>query len=157
MTVRRCKLTHNAVEISTAGVDVESANFSQKQFSAKNRSIPLLLKTAPVSLNRDVGQTTTLLYGKTFSRPPMSAVLLTPNYPTSAGPYEVVSAMQSGNDVYYMIDWAISSGGYVGAATGTNVIRKADRIELTNWQSGSSATTLYGFSGWAWAVVFDYE
>lgn len=56
-----------------------------------------------------------------------------------------------------MIDWALGMGGYVDAATGTTIKRKIDRIELVNWQSGSSVTTLHCFSGYAWAVIFDYE
>lgn len=87
----------------------------------------------------------------------MSAIFISPSSPSSSGPFYVVSGVQSATDAFYMIDWALNTGGYVAAATGTTVRRMADRIEMTNWQSGDSAATLYGFSGWVWAVVFDYE
>lgn len=157
MTVRRAKISSTGLETSIAGVDVTTANFSQKTFSATCRSIPILRNTSPVSLNPNIGATTSIYYGKTFTRPPMSAVFLSPTYPNAYGPYYMVSGARAGDEVFYMIDWALNSGGYVGAATGVDLYRRTDRIDLTNWQSGDSATTLYGFQGWAWAVVFDYE
>ncbi len=157
MTVRRARLRPDGVEISKAGIDVTTALFSEKSFSATNRSIPLLRKTSPVSLNSAIGGTTSLYYGKTFSHPPMSTVFLSPTYPSASGPYFMVSGLQSGNESYSPIEWALNYGGYIAAQSGTDIIRRNDRIDLTNWLYGSSATTLHGFAGWAWAVIFDYE